>query len=292
MSTLASSNYRFVSISCLVFAVVASVVTAQAADSKRKNPTSKIYVADIDGESSINTGEKIEDLTKKSVHSAEGTVVETKPGAKSAFVLSNGTGLAFDADTRLEIKKFIQEPFTPNRTDLNVEPSISQTSAFLPKGGVGICSGKMVAGSSMNYSTRHADVGIRARKVTIETTDNETTVSLIDGEATIRGNKGSGGESLKPGQQAVITRASNFDPPTIVIRPIPPEDVKRIEAKVAIACMARQTVYFETAKRANQNSLDDVFSQDDSAGEDVIVPVEILPGTLTPPNVISPYKIP
>jgi hypothetical protein len=61
--------------------------------------------------------------------------------------------------------------------------------------------------------------------------------------------------------------------------------VKRLEAKVAIACMARQTVYFEVGERQNEGAADGAFGQD-------LVPVEVLPGTLTPPNTISPYKLP
>ncbi|MDF3056914.1 MAG: hypothetical protein K0R17_1129, partial [Rariglobus sp.] len=107
---------------------------AQAEDAKRKNPSSKLYIADVDGIASINTGDKIEDVTKKSVYAAEGVVLETNPDSHNAIVLSNGTGIAFDPDTRLEMNRFMQEPFSPNRTDLEVEPSVSQTSAFLPRG--------------------------------------------------------------------------------------------------------------------------------------------------------------
>lgn len=282
MSTLQCRTFKTVSVLLLASAMAGSMAFAQSSDGKRKNPTSKLYVADLEGIASINTGEKIEDLTKKSVYSAEGVVLETEPEAINSVVLSNGTGIAFDPDTRLEMRRFLQEPFSPNRSDLEVEPSVSQTSAFLPRGSIGLCTSKLVAGSTMNYSTRQANIAIRGRKVVIETTDTATTVSLVEGDVTVRGEMMAGGQTLKPGQQAIITRPSNSEPPVIVVQQIPPADVKRIEAKVAMACMARQTVYFEVAERRDQND----FS------EQVITPVEILPGTLTPSITISPYKLP
>lgn len=282
MSTLQCRIFKTVPVLLLALAVAGSTAFAQSSDGKRKNPTSKLYVADLEGIASINTGDKIEDLTKKSVYSAEGVVLETEPDAINSVVLSNGTGIAFDPDTRLEMRRFLQEPFSPNRSDLEVEPSVSQTSAFLPRGSIGLCTSKLVAGSTMNYSTRQASIAIRGRKVVIETTDTETTVSLVEGDVTVRGEMMAGGQSLKPGQQAIITRPSNSEPPVIVVQQIPPADVKRIEAKVAMACMARQTVYFEVAERRDEND----FS------EQVITPVEILPGSLTPSITISPYKLP
>lgn len=282
MSTLQCRIFKTVPVLLLALAVAGSTAFAQSSDGKRKNPTSKLYVADLEGIASINTGDKIEDLTKKSVYSAEGVVLETEPDAINSVVLSNGTGIAFDPDTRLEMRRFLQEPFSPNRSDLEVEPSVSQTSAFLPRGSIGLCTSKLVAGSTMNYSTHQASIAIRGRKVVIETTDTETTVSLVEGDVTVRGEMMAGGQSLKPGQQAIITRPSNSEPPVIVVQQIPPADVKRIEAKVAMACMARQTVYFEVAERRDEND----FS------EQVITPVEILPGSLTPSITISPYKLP
>ncbi|HEY9250525.1 MAG TPA: FecR domain-containing protein [Rariglobus sp.] len=290
MSIITHSTFKTASVFFLAASAVAFASFAHAADARRKNPTSKLYVADVEGLASINTGEKIEDLTKKSVHAAEGVVLETTPNANNAIVLSNGTGIAFDPDTRLEMKRFLQEPFSPNRTDLEVEPSVSQTAAFLPRGTVGLCTSKMVAGSTMTYTTRHATVAIRGRKVVIETSDKSTIVSLLEGDVTVRGDLMAGGQSLKPGQQAIITRNSNSEPPVITIQPIPEADMSRLSSKVTQACMARKTVYFEVSERKNQNSNDGVFNQENPV-EDVLVPVEVLPGTIPPPSTVSPYTI-
>ena len=291
MSILTRHTCKTASVFFIAASTVAFVPFTQASEAARKNPSSKLYIADVEGIASINTGDKIEDVTKKSVYAAEGVILETTAKSRNAIVLSNGTGIAFDPDTRLEMRRFMQEPFSPNRTDLDVEPSVSQTTAFLPKGTVGLCTSKLVAGSTMTYNTRHASVAIRGRKVVIETNDTETVVSLIEGDVTVRGELTAGGQNLKPGQQAIITRNSNSEPSTITIRPIPQEDMKSLGERVAIACMARKTVYFEVAERQNQDSSDGVFSQTDAAGETVIIPVEVLPGTIKPGITISPYKI-
>ena len=243
-------------------------------EGKKKNPTSKLYVADVDGESSINTGDKIDDLTKKSVYSAEGTIIETKSDASSALVLSNGTGILVDPNTKLEIKRFLQEPFSPNRNDMEVEPSVSQTKAFMPRGTVALCTSKMVAGSNMVYTTPQASISIRGRKVVMQCTGDTTTVSLIEGDVTVRGDLTGGGESLKPGQQAIITRKSSSEPPVIKIQAIPKDQMKVIEDKVSTACMARKTVYFETPDKETNE----------------IVPLIVVPKS-TPPSV-SPSAIP
>ncbi len=260
----------------LVF-VSLGLLTAMGEGPRKKNPTSKFYVADVEGESQINTGEKIEDLTKKSVHQAQGTIVETKKDATNAMVFSNGTGIFFDSDTKLEVKRFAQEPFTPNRTDMDVEPSISQTSSMLTRGTVGLCTSKMVAGSTMTYRTAHASVAIRGRKVVIETSDKQTTVSLIEGDVTVRGGEyDMGGQNLKPGQQAVISPGVGGGAPSIQVQAIPAGTMAELDKKVTMACMAKNTVYFETANRKNDNAMENNRSPspcDDQGDEIVAVPI-------------------
>jgi hypothetical protein len=291
MKLLTCHHHKIITIFFVAVSLIAVCSTAQAEEGKRKKPTSKLFVADVEGVSSINTGDKIEDLTKKSVHSAEGVVVETKPDSRNAIVLSNGTGISFDPDTRVEVEQFQQEPFSPNRTDLETEPSISKTKAVIPRGGIGVCTSKLVAGSTMNYSTRHGNISFRGGKIVMETNDNQTVVSVLEGDATVSGGNNPGGQSIKAGQRAIITRRSAAQPPTIQVQPIPPEAMKAVGEKTAMACMARRTVYFDTAERKNKNeAAEDIFSEPE-ATEDVLVPVEVLPGTIPGPNTVSPFQI-
>ena len=238
---------------CACFAFSGLMAFAQTS-SKRKNPTSKFYVAEVEGFAQVNTGEKIEDLTEKSVFDAEGTVVETKPDSANSLVMSNGVGINFGPDTRLVVKRFLQEPFQPNRTDLESEPSVSQTRTILARGAVGICSGKLIAGSSMIYDTPHGSVNILSQsvqKAAMEIGDDTTTVTLFEGAMTLRGDNMAGGEALQPGQQAVIRKRGANQPPEITISPIPAAQQERLENMVNGACQARKKVYFDVAERLN-----------------------------------------
>jgi hypothetical protein len=259
------------------------------AQNTQKNPTSKFYVADLQGSSDLNTGDHVEDLKDKTVHSADGTTIQTKPDSMSAVVLSNNTGVFIDPDTKLEVNHFMQEPFTPNRNDPEVEPSLSQTQASIPHGTVGLCTPKMVAGSTMVYDTPQASIAIRGRKVVIGTDGNQTTVSLLEGDVTVRGDQYSGGQTLKNGQQAIITRSSPNAPPKIVIQQIPPDQMKALNDRVTQACVARQQVFFKSVDPKNL-SPSSVFTQDDPT--QVLVPTEIVPPTISPVITVSANSIP
>lgn len=268
---------------CTLLALSAAVTFAQTT-SKRKSPTSKFYVAEVEGFAQVNTGEKIEDLTEKSVFDAEGTVIETKPDSSNSLVMSNGVGINFAPDTKLVVKRFLQEPFQPNRTDLETEPSVSQTRTSLARGAVGICSGKLIAGSSMVYDTPHGSVNIlsqNTQKAAIEIGDDSTTITLFEGAITLRGDNMAGGEALQPGQQAVIRKRGVNQPPEITITPIPPEQKERLEDMVNSACQARKKVYFDTAERQNDLNNSDT--------EIIVVPVNPLDPTEVGP-IVSPAR--
>lgn len=257
----------------------------------KKNPTSKLYVADLQGQAQIDTGDVIEDLSEKSVHNAQGTVIETRTDSTNAMVFSNGTGIFFDEDTRLEVKRFSQEPFSPNRTDMETEPSISQSVSHLPRGTIGLCTPRLVAGSTMVYTTPNASINIRGQRVVIQTADFETKISLVDGDVTVRSGSGSdaGGQNLQGGQQAVITNYPGR-PPTFSVQPIPEEEKDFINERVTMACAARRTVYFDaTGKEDDPNDLAAgaegwglAFEEgDESATEDNLQVVEVTP--IAPP---------
>ncbi|MCC6416547.1 MAG: hypothetical protein IT582_11615 [Opitutaceae bacterium] len=250
--------------------------SAQAeAQGRKKNPTSKLYVADVNGFAQIDTGETIDPLTKRSVYSAQGTVIETKIDSNNSLVLSNGTGMYFAEDTRLEIRKFAQEPFTPNRRDMEVEPSISNTQAFLPRGTIALCTSKMVAGSSMRYSTPQGHMRIDARRAVIETDSEGTTISLLDGNITMQnGRLDAGGQTIESGQQMFVPASGG----PAVIRPIPQAHMAALDDMVAIACMARKQVYFDVVQNDNnqQQAGATAFDKADDS-PDEIVAVETTP---------------
>ncbi len=280
------------------------------AQSRNKNPSSKLYVSDVAGDAQIDTGQSVEDLNKRSVYSAEGTVIETKrpdpthdrAKAYSTMVYSNGTGAFFDADTRVEIKKFAQEPFVPTRSDMEVEPSISQTQAFVSRGTVGLCTSKLVAGSNMTYSTPLGSVNIRGRKVVIQAAENETKISMLEGESTVRaGSMDMGGHTIHAGEQAIIRPGLPGQPNSIQIVKIPEAEAKQLDDKVAMACMAKRTVYFEVRGRQQENGEVSAFNGDGtttrSAGDPIttangdIVAVPLVPSRLPVQFTVSPAAI-
>lgn len=311
------------------FVLLAALISPMVCSANKKPPTSKLYVADLEGQSEIDTGERIEELAKKSVHNAQGTVIQTHEGSTNAMVFSNGIGVYLDQETRMEVKRFVQEPFSPNRTDLEVEPSLSQTQAFIPRGTVGLCAPRMVAGSSTVYSTPEAALSIRGKKVVIEANAQETIVSSVEGGVTIRsGANDKGGQVLESGQQAIIRRTPG-QPISIDIHPIPDEERQGIEDKVTLACNARRTVYFDVAKKpddaldlsedstelgvdsGDENSDEDlsagaagngealgtgwgnVFDNDGTgqSGTPVIVPIQITPAPPIPETAVSASAI-
>lgn len=272
------------------------------AQGRKKNPSSKIYVSDVSGEAMIDTGEKIEDLSKRSVHTVQGAVIETKKPENekdrskyfSTMVYSNGTGTFFDADTRVEMRRFVQEPFTPNRTDIDIEPSISQTHAYVARGAVGLCTSKLVSGSNMVYETRHGAVTIRGRKLVIETTGEFTKISMVEGDGTVRaGARDMGGHLVKAGEQAIIRPGAPGEANKIEIVRIPQSEMPQIDERVSLACMAKRTVYFETREQATGEGVTafDGDANGPSQPATEIVPVELVPTNLPVEFTVSPATI-
>ncbi len=246
-----------VTLACTIFSIGVAFTSIAAAAGNRKSPTSKIFIADLAGEAQISLGDRIESVAKKSVYYAQGTVIETKDGSTYSMVFSNGTGSSFSENTRLEIKRFVQEPFTPNRTDMDVEPSISQTTAFLSRGLIGLCLSKQVAGSNTTVQTAHGSVNVRGKKAVVEAGTNETKVSMVEGDSSVKGGDlDLGGNVVKEGEQAIIRKGAAGQPNSIEIVKIPDGDKTRLDEAVALACLAKRTVYFDVQERpANETEL-------------------------------------
>jgi hypothetical protein len=255
---------------------LASGLLAQT-PAKKSSPTSKLYVADMTGHSQIDDGEHILQLAKNDVRSPEGTTIETKTDSTDSLVLSNGTAIYVAPETRFEVKRFLQEPFTPNRNDLDDEPSVSQTVVQIAHGSLGLCTSKMVAGSTMTYKTPEATITIRGRRLLIETLANETRVSLLEGDVTVVGNETQGSETLHGGQRAIIHRATASGPAVIKIEPIPDDQTSKLDDIVSLACISRRTVYFESVPNAN--------------GNNELVAVRATPGTAPTAYTVSPSRI-
>jgi hypothetical protein len=285
---------RLILVCIAVLIVGAPSALAQRQLGKKKGPTSKLYLAESTGETQIQNGDKIYAARQATAFDAPGTIIETKADSHDAFVYSNGTGMYVDQNTRVEIDRFVQEPFRPLRdgsTDIPVEPSISQSNVFVSRGAVGICTSKLVSGSSMSYGTPQGLVNIRGGKVSIETNANETVVDLLEGDITVRGgNTDLGGQVLTAGERAVITSGPAGQPPHITIGPIPPDRLQAIDDRVTIACNAKKTVTFEVIEQTANRGLDSASTASDT-GEDIVAKPTV-PANLPNNIVISPDRLP
>jgi hypothetical protein len=270
----------------MVLVALCVAATAHAQD-RKKNPTSKMYVADTTGDTQIDTGSEIDDLTKRSVYNAEGTTLETKPHSTASIVLSNGTGLFVDVDTRIVVKRFEQESFKPNRADIEDEPSISTTHVFVEHGVIGVSTSKMVAGSTMEFDTALASAWIRGRQAVITSGDNVTVISMVQGDAEVQAGPLDTPHEVKNGNQMIIKPGKTGEKNVVLVRQIPDGDANEARAwldeRVVTADNARKLVYFEV--QAHNKGADASISlfdgasgstaptSSDSGGDVVAVPV-------------------
>lgn len=261
---------------------------AAHAQSRQKSPTSKLYVADTVGDTQIDTGTEIDDLTKKSVYNAEGTTIETKANSNSSVVLSNGTGLYFDVSTRVQIKNFEQEAFRPNRSDIEDEPSISRTRIYVDHGVIGISTSKLVAGSEMICETSLATAYISGRQTVVTAQDDMTVISMVQGESTVQAGPLDHPHQVKNHQQIIIRPGKPGEPNSVEIRDIAPgpqeEAEQWLEERVLTADGARKLVYFEVQARMGSDGGISLFdgTNPDPSKEIVAVPVVPVDPTVQP----------
>jgi FecR protein len=278
-----------------LFIAALCVATVAHAQDRRKNPTSKLYVADTKGETQIDTGKEIDDLTKKSVYNAQGTVLETKPDSNASVVLSNGTGIYIDVGTRLEIRRFEQESFRPNRNDVEDEPSISTTQLFLDHGVIGISTSKMVAGSTMEFETSLASAWMRGRQCVVMSGDGITVISMVQGDAEVQAGPLDTPRTVKNGQQIIITPGKTGERNNVLIQDIPDGAIAEsrlwLNERVLTANDSRQLVYFEVQGRKGGDGSIALFdgangtaasSSTDSGSDIVGVPVVPVVPPITP----------
>jgi hypothetical protein len=262
-------------------ALICVAAVARAQDQK-KSPTSKLFIAETKGDTQIDTGKEIDDLTKKSVYRAQGTVIQTKPNSTVSLVLSNGTGIYTDVSTRLEIRGFQQEPFKPNRTDMDDEPSVSKTHLFLDYGVIGVSTSNLAAGSTMIYETSLISATIRGRQAVIMAGDNITMISMISGDATVTPGPLDTPRDIKDGQQMIVRPGKTPDHNIVIIQDIASgnqeEAQKWLEYRVLTADDARKMVYFEeTTRKDGAITVFDGAAGPETGGGNEIVAVPVVP---------------
>ena len=247
------------SLSLLFFAagcVGTAVFAQQGLPAASRAPTSKIYLSEAEGESAIISKGVTYTAQQAKSFEAPGTVIETKEKAHNAFVYSNGTGIYLEQNTRIQVDRFAQERFqpnSPNRTNPEIEPSVSHSHVVVNRGIVGICTNQLAAGTTMLYTTPLAAVEIRRGRLSIETTDAETIVDLLEGDITVHnGAQDKAGQILRPGDRAIIRAGANGQPSTITIVETPKEFAQPLDERTNVACNAKKTVFFDANDAADQ----------------------------------------
>jgi hypothetical protein len=283
-----SSTARLL-LGCLVApAFLAADSFAQRPSGKIKGPTGKIFTAEARGDSVLRNGGKIYPLRQNTAFDATGSEIETKSNSHTAVVYSNGTGMSVSEDTRLEIRRFTQEPFQPDRNDRldsALEPSISQSDVLLAHGAVGLSTSQMITGSTMLYTTPHARINIRGGKISIVSSPSETIVDLLEGDLTISpdGND-TAGQLLHAGERAII-RSDQLGGRELLltIQPIQGNLLKETRDRIAVADNARKTVTFELVEKLAAAGLESVQE---------IVPKPTVPQNPPRNIVVSPDRLP
>jgi hypothetical protein len=268
----------------LGFGIAALAIAAAAhAQAPVHNPTSKIYVADVEGTTKITTQKGISVLAKKEVYKGEGTVFETEPTSNAAIVMSNGTGVYFDVSTRASVLGFVQAPFRPNRTDMEEEPSISRTHILISYGVSGISTSKMAAGSTLLVDTSLATAAIEGRQAVFQVGDNVTIISMFQGDATVQAGPMSPAYQVKGGQEIIVRPGKPGQPNSVEIREVVDGSMEGQRAwlyeRVLTADAARKLVYFEM----QSGSDDSITLFDGNSPGQQIVAVPVVP--VNPPVV-------
>jgi hypothetical protein len=218
---------------------------ASAEGATRLGMVGKIYVSSLTGTVECVTQEHLLDLKdggpvgsegriiqlkKGSVFVGNGSVISTGKNSSVTLVFSNKTAMYLDENTQLEIKRFEQEPFTPNN-NLLIEPSNSATLAVVKIGRVVIDTPQLLSGTSLAFETRHSNIAVLnvetgGEKAFIEVTEKQTHVAMIAGEANVIPLGGHVVTRLTGGQQAFVkyTLGSKIDQE--------PAAAARIEASV------------------------------------------------------------
>ena len=259
----------------VAIASVAFVPSVGLAQARTKNPAGRIYVASVDGVSQITAGDKIEALVLKATYFANGKAIETKSRGTVAMVFSNGTGMFLDPETQIEVTRFVQEPFVPGRTTMEIEPSVSQTDVFLFHGLTAVSTSKLAPGSTFIETTPLGSINLRDGKMVAEVNAELTRFTLLTGDATVRGgNLDLSGKLLRAGEQATLRAGLPGLPSSVVISKIVPVELAGYEEKANTAYLARKTVFFET----------------DATDEILAIPV--VPASLPVPATVSPAQLP
>ena len=243
-----------------ILSVVASSFLAVAAFAQA-NISGKVFVAEVNGAVTYVVGGKVVKLEKGASLPVEGAHIETAAGASLVLVYSNGTSIYIDENTIVDIRRFLQKPFTPGVDTTAMEPSASDTLARITQGRVIVSTNELSTGTSMVYQTPDAQVRIRGHEVVIEVQNQSTNVVLLAGDVTVtpaNAAPGDIGQALHTGETAVLTSnaASTTAAATVQIEQTNPNLTTALAPKFASTERAQSTVVFQSVTTPAGSSAD------------------------------------
>lgn len=211
----------------------------------------KAFVAQISGGVTYLVGGHARKLQKGDTVPVQGAHIATAKGALLVLVYSNGTSIFVDANTVLDVYRFVQMPF-PSGIDTSVlEPSVSNTFAHISRGRVIISTNKLATGTTMVYTTPSAEVRVQGPQIAIVVNNEVTEVLMLTGSATVfpaNAPPGNVGQALTSGQMAVVTgsAASTTAIASIQERPVTTNQTNSVAPLLAAAEQAQSVVMFQT----------------------------------------------
>jgi len=147
---------------------------------------SKLYIRHTEGPVKAFVDNRPVILAARNTIPAQQAYIITGEAASVTLVYSNGVGMYIAPNSVVYVRVFSQAEFASSRNDLAIEPSISHGQTAVLSGLVAICTNELVAGTKLVYSTFNSDTVIRGGKVVIESRDSQTTVYLLEGDASAR----------------------------------------------------------------------------------------------------------
>jgi len=193
----------------------------------------------------------------------EGYVAQAGIGGKIVLLLSNGTVMTLQSQTKLKISEFSQEPFDASgRTvsDLAEEPSKSNVKLDLDWGSIVVATKKLNRESSLSIHSPAGVAGIHGTQFQMSQSPGAG-VKLDVSESTVAFSPSGGGQSVPvgAGQGLDVSAAGAVTP-----RPISPVAAQNITATNTVAIAATGDV----SLRAVSDAMAEATSEGSEGGED------------------------
>ncbi len=159
------------------------------------------------------------------------------------MMLSNGSGLRFEANARVKIKRFLQEPFLPEETQRGFEPSRSQILIEVERGGVIFHTPRLIDGSRAEFVVPGANIRVYGGRYLLSVESTRTVFSVIKGKADVICEGHQTAVQVTDEQEAVVIRAQPGTSANVRISDIALSEIDSLFKKTEIANPARQGIF-------------------------------------------------